>query len=265
MPGGFETAMYELGLFLAVLLLMIVVGAIFLGVMTLPFLYGVLFGIRLVLTAAQATGLKIVSHLQMVFRNITRSLLRTSLIYVAIFVLTFMISGMWSILNFLDKMTEDKEANFKAIITEKHQFPSQMKPAFEQEITDIAMKLPPHLRPVHGTDDIMTWSFVGGTMDIKNQTKENSLFLFCMEPRKLLTMMDDLDELTGEERAKLEWGVDQMERNPRAVVIGKERLKIMGKRVGDRIKIQSMNFKDLEFEFDIIAEFPEGRYDQSAV
>jgi putative ABC transport system permease protein len=57
-----------------------------------------------------------------------------------------------------------------------------------------------------------------------------------------------------------------MERNPKGVVIGPERLKTMNKQVGDRFKIQSINYKGLEFEFDIIATLPPGtRYDQSAM
>src|SRR5262245_37170875 len=265
MNMGFETSLYELGFYLCIFLLMIVVGAIGLGVLTLPFFYLVIFGFRSLLWMASATGLRIINYLQMMFRNITRSLLRTSLIYVAIFVLTFMISGLWSILNFLDSITTEKENNLKAIITEKNQIPSQMKPSFEQDVVSIALNLPPNMRPKNGADDIMTWSFVGGTLDPNNRTLKNTLFLFCMEPRKLLTMMDGLEDLSGEERRQLEWGIAEMERNPKAIAVGKERLKTMEKRVGDRIKIDCINFTGLTFEFDIIGELPEGRYDQSAV
>ena len=45
-----------------------------------------------------------------------------------------------------------------------------------------------------------------------------------MEPRKLLTMMDGIDELSPSELKQLTWAVDEMERNPKAVVIGQEKL-----------------------------------------
>jgi putative ABC transport system permease protein len=86
-----------------------------------------------------------------------------------------------------------------------------------------------------------------------------------MEPRKVLTMMDGLDELNPEQLEDLKIAIDKMEKNVKAIVVGKERLRIINKRVGDKIKITSINYQDLEFEFEIIAEFPEGRYDQSAV
>ena len=114
----------------------------------------------------------------------------------AIFVLVFVISGLWSMLNFIDSITEDKENNLKSIITEKHQLPSMMPRKYEAEIFDMAMKLPPEMRPKNGRDDIMTWSFVGGSLDPNNRSLKNMVFFFAMEPRKLLTMMDGLDELT---------------------------------------------------------------------
>src|SRR4029077_2171017 len=97
----------------------------------------------------------------MMFRSITRNLLRTSLSYFAIFMLVFVISGVWSLLNFMDSVTKENANNLKAIITEKHQIPSQMPRRFEKEIIDIAMNLPPEMRPKNAMDDVMTWSFVG--------------------------------------------------------------------------------------------------------
>jgi putative ABC transport system permease protein len=258
--------MYELGLYMAVGLLALVVLAIFLGIITLPLFYVTLFGAQMGLRLAQATGIRAINYLGMMFRSITRNLLRTSLTYVAIFVLVFVISGIWSMLTFIDSITEDKENNLKAIVTEKHQIPSMMPRKYEQQIYDIAMSLPPEMRPKNGSDDFMTWSFVGGSLDPNNMTRENMVFFFAMEPRKLLTMMDGLEDLTPSEVQQVQAAIAEMERNPKAVVIGPERLAMMKKRVGDRFKIQAINYKGLEFEFDIIATLPAGtRYDQSAM
>jgi putative ABC transport system permease protein len=112
----------------------------------------------------------------------------------------------------------------------------------------------------------MTWAFVGGTLDPKNRTFQNSLFFFCMQPSKVLTMLDGLDELTTEERELLEKGIKAMEANNRGIILGVQRLRMLGKRVGDRIKLTSLNYKDLVFDMEILGTFPEGtRYDQSAV
>lgn len=266
MQGGFETAFYELGLYMAIGLLLLVVGAIILGIFTLPGFYLVLFGAQFLTRLAQATGVRAFNYLGLMFRNITRNLLRTSLTYVAIFVLVFVVTGIWTILNFIDSITKEQKNNLKAIITEKHQIPSQMPRSYENQIADIAFKLPPEMRPKNGTDDIMTWSFIGGSTDANNRSLKNTVFFFAMEPRKLLTMMDGLEDLSASEMAQLKWAVDEMEHNSKAVVIGEEKLELMEKRVGDRIKITCFNYPGLEFELDIIASFPKGsRYSQSAV
>src|SRR5438132_12911946 len=92
------------------------------------------------------------------------------------------------------------------------------------------------------------------------------IFFFGMEPSKLMTMMDGIDEFSAADRAKIEAAVKQMEQDPRKVIIGHERLKAMNKRVGERLAVYSFNYKDLNMDdFEIIAEFPPGRYGQSAL
>src|SRR5439155_24299811 len=49
------------------------------------------------------------------------------------------------------------------------------------------------------------------------------------------------------------------------VVIGKERLAAMNKKVGERLKVTGLNYQDIDLEVEIIGEFPAGRYGQSAV
>ncbi len=64
------------------------------------------------------------------------------------------------------------------------------------------------MRPVNGDKDIMSWSFVLGTTDKVNPRKDTMVFLFALEPDKVLTMMDGLDDLTGEEKELLEKACD---------------------------------------------------------
>src|SRR5712692_4109513 len=119
-PVGFETSLYELSLYMAVGLLGLVVFAILLGIATLPLFFATLFGSEFGLRLVQFTVIRAFNYLGMMLRSITRNLLRTSLTYVAIFVLVFVISGLWSMLSFIDSITEDKENNLKALISEKH-------------------------------------------------------------------------------------------------------------------------------------------------
>src|SRR5262245_47851916 len=202
----------------------------------------------------------------LVMRSLIRSLMRTSLTYLAVFVLVFMLCCIWSVLDFLGALTVQKDQNLKGIITEKYQIPSQMKPSHLQGIKDLIAELPPDQRPENIDDNIMTWAFVGGTLDPNKRTFQNSVFFFATEPEKVLKMMPGLEDLTGEELDMLKKATDHMSRDPKAVVIGAERLRQLGKRVGDRMKLTSLNYKGLEFDFVIIAEFPSGsRWEQSAV
>ncbi|MCE9530036.1 MAG: ABC transporter permease [Planctomycetes bacterium] len=201
----------------------------------------------------------------LIIRSLSRNLLRTSLSYLAIFVLVVVIVSVWSVLTFLDGVTAEKESNLKAIITEKNQIPSQMKPSHEAGLKALIQELPAKNQPKLGDDDMMTWAFVGGSLDPKNRTPKNSLFLFCMEPKKVLTMMDGLEDLTGEQRKLLQKAMDLMEADPRRIVLGKERLAQLEKKVGDEIELTSFNYTGIVFKLKIIGVFPEGRYDQSAV
>src|SRR5207248_641562 len=100
-----------------------------------------------------------------------------------------------------------------------------------------------------------------GTTDKVNPRKDTMLFLFALEPDKVMTMMDGLDELTGEERALLEKGIAVMLENKQAIVMSKSRLRAMNVQVGQRIKVHGMNYSGLVFEFDIIGELPDGKYE----
>jgi putative ABC transport system permease protein len=115
--------------------------------------------------------------------------------------------------------------------------------------------------------DAMTWSFYGGSIDPdpKNRTIRTILFAFCLEPRNILEMMDELDELTGEPRKKLEAAVEKMKANKQAILIGPERLEMLGKKVGDTLRVYSFNYREIDLDFEIVGELPAGRYSQQAM
>ncbi len=59
-------------------------------------------------------------------KNLRRNLLRTLLTSMAIMVLVMMVTLIWTVVYFLDKTTTEKAADFKLIVTERWQLPSQM-------------------------------------------------------------------------------------------------------------------------------------------
>jgi putative ABC transport system permease protein len=201
-----------------------------------------------------------------VIKSLRRNLLRTILTSVATIVLVFVVTLVWSILSFLNLVTSEKSRNFKAIVTERWQIPSQMPAAYKDQIAETAEVT---------SKNTMSWSFYGGTTDPANQTRESMVFFFCMDPERLISfdpktgkydsMMDGIEELTAEQKKKLWEACETMAADPTKVVMGKDRLKALNKVVGERIKITSMNYKDIDLEVEILAELPEGQYDQSAI
>jgi putative ABC transport system permease protein len=120
-------------------------------------------------------------------------------------------------------------------------------------------KLPEGMRPEKGDDDVLAWSFLGGTTDPITKRPDGNIWLFCLEPRKAANMMDELNDLSPSEKTQLDAAIEIMEKNPQAIVVNKTRLKKMNLKVGQRIKITGLNYSDLVFECDIVGELPEGR------
>src|SRR5204863_1332339 len=126
--------------------------------------------------------------LLLILKNIRRNLVLSSLTSLGTIVLVLVVTLVWSVLSFLNRVTSEKTQNLKAIVTERWQIPSQMPFSYAGSLCDGAAREPGDVHPL----DSMTWAFYGGTLDIKNRTLNNSLFAFVLEPRKLRTMMDDL-------------------------------------------------------------------------
>jgi putative ABC transport system permease protein len=204
-------------------------------------------------------------------KNLARSPVRTGLTGLATAVLVLVVTMVWSALELLDGLTNARAADLQVVVTERWQIPSQMPVSYEASLADGAARSdhPEDVRPSNS----MGWSFFGGTIDASNQTRENIIFFICMEPSKLIalkngkieSMMDDIDKLTPARAAALDAACRKMKEDPRLVLVGRERLKALNKRVGERIKVISSEYTGIELEMEILAELPPGRYDTAAV
>ena len=201
---------------------------------------------------------------RLMLKSMRRNFLRSALTLVAIASLVFVVTLCWSILSFLDDVTAEKSKDFKIIITEKHQLPSQMPWEYASKLEGYAKE----------PRDAMTWQFYGGHVDPKNRNNDTAIFFFCMEPSKLITvdthdnfttMMDGVDEFSPEDRRRLGAACVEMEKSPQKVLIGEDRLNLLKKKVGERIKIYSVNYKDIDLDVEIMGALPAGRYGQSSV
>jgi putative ABC transport system permease protein len=198
----------------------------------------------------------------LMFKNVQRNKLRSLLTAAATVMLVLVITLVWSILDFLDKATTEKEKDLKAIVTERWQIPSRMPFSYVSQLEQGGARNPGDIKPA----DTMTWQFYGGLLDKTKMTRDNMLFAFALQPEKLETMMDDLDKLQGQDKVDFHAAVMKLKENRQGLILGRDRLKGLNKQIGDRITLYGINFKDIDLEFEIVGTFPAsaGRYDQSA-
>jgi putative ABC transport system permease protein len=196
-------------------------------------------------------------------KNLRRNLRRTLLTMAAIGVLAFMITMIWTIIYFIDIATSERSKDLKIIITYKWSVPSQIPMTHAEYLDPASPKFLPELvddngKKLYTTNDFMLWSFYGGTTDPAKMTPDNIMFFFVMDPDQIIPMMDDMQDLDP----KL---VEALKKSPQGCLIGSDKLASLNKKVGERIKMTSMNYKDIDLEFDIVGVFPDGRYNASAI
>src|SRR5438046_10111226 len=85
--------------------------------------------------------------LLLIFKNLLRNKVRTILTCLATMVLVFVVTMIWTVVYFLNDLTEKKTKNRQAIITEKWQIPSQMPMSYAQPLSEGAASHPGILRP----------------------------------------------------------------------------------------------------------------------
>lgn len=112
-------------------------------------------------------------------------------------------------------------------------------------------------------DNVMTWSFVGASLDPTKFTKENNLFFFALDPDAVTTgMMSEQglnkDDLGADDWAKVLAAMELVKQDKRNIIIGEDQLKIMNLQVGQEVKFYGTNYKEIEFECRIVGAFPAG-------
>jgi putative ABC transport system permease protein len=213
--------------------------------------------------------------LSFVLKNLRRNLLRTSLTYLATFILGLMATIVWSVLYDLNPLTAEKSKDLKVTVAEKWQPHSQMPFAYAMALSEGAAA-PSRYEDVRPQDS-MTWQYFAATLDAGKRTRENRVFFIATEPHKLLTMLDGLyDGLSPDQASRrkeprlaqvgcFQEAVQKMENCKHGVILGRERLTILHKRVGERFTVTGLTYPGIDLEFEIVGLFPGGRYNQSAV
>ena len=262
-----DSSLLELAVYAAAFLFMLLFMLTMLAVATLPVFFAALGvmegGLKIAQNSPDPIG-KISKLGGLVFRSLRRNLLRTALTYVALFVLTGMLTFLYGVVASIAEFTREKEGAQMVIMTEKFGIPSQMPPGYAHQLKAVIRdKIPPEHQPKDIEKNFMTWSFVVGSMDPAKLTQENSMFLFALQPDAIKNEMMSDHELSRKDLGEEGWAelcrvLDLVEQDKRNIVIGEDRLQMIGKKVGDEIKLYSLNYREVEFEFRIVGAFPSG-------
>jgi putative ABC transport system permease protein len=189
-------------------------------------------------------------------RSLRRNRMRTSLTFVATFVLVFVVGGLWSVLHYLDQFLSDQARSPRVVVTEKWQLTSQMPMSYAGSLALGAARRPNDVRPT----DMMTWQVYVGTTEPGSPSPDNSVVCIAMEPAKVLTMFDDIFTEMNSERGQgktrrremLEQYVHQLERNKGGILLGARRMEALNKRIGERINLFGMQYRNIDLEFEIV-------------
>lgn len=199
----------------------------------------------------------------LILKNLWRNKIRTVLTALAIFTLVAIFSIIYSVVGFLDKQMAQKSRDVKLTVTERYKVRSQ----FDRSLMDKVTKSPyePHDKlvrvPGFHDEQSATWTFLPMTLDPAMKDFNQFLFAIATQPDKIPTMVDDLEGFD----AKL---VERMVGPPAGggpensgILMGPDRLKTLGRKVGDTLVAKSVAYKDKQNKpFDvtmvIVGELP---------
>ncbi|MGA2621751.1 MAG: ABC transporter permease [Thermoguttaceae bacterium] len=211
--------------------------------------------------------------LPLIFKNLCRNPLRSVLTALGTMMLVCVVTLVWSVLWFIDRVTTEKNENLKAIVTERWSIPSRLPLSYAASLAEGAAQKPGDVKPA----DSMTWQFYGGSLDPQKLTRESMIFGLACDPEKLATMMDGLDELSTAESAELQRGIQALKAKPSGIILGQNHLLNLNKMIGDvrdtdlrhflgkKFTLYGFaTFKELDLEFEVVGVFPPGRYDNFA-
>lgn len=265
--GPPSTSLLEMAMWAFFYLIALLVSLTVTAVVSLPVFFAALGVMEVALLGVQNLPDPVGKYSKiggLVFRSLRRNLLRTALTYVALFVLTGMLTMLYGVVDTIGNLTKEKEDSQLVIMTEKFGIPSMMPPGYVNQLKGVMEnKLPPEYRPKDIDKSIMTWSFVGATLDEGKLTKENSMFLFAIDPDVVGNGMMAEQGLSREDLGDDDWErllavLEEVKKDKRNVVIGADRLETIGKKVGDEIKLYGTNYKGITFDCRIVGAFPAG-------
>lgn len=211
--------------------------------------------------------------LKLIAKNLLRNKVRSILTLLAIFFLVAIFTLIATVIRFLDDQMTEQSKDVLAVITERHRIPSRFDRKYMDDISSTGSILNSNLSNIEGFHGEKTniWHFVVFTLDPNMKDPDKVFFCIASQPEKIGTMTDGLKgfDTDGKMSAMMKQPpvskVDNI-----GIVMGPERMKKLGKKVGDVFKAQTIlhrgaDGKPIEFEVEIVGELPTGnRWAQAA-
>jgi putative ABC transport system permease protein len=189
--------------------------------------------------------------LPLILKSLRRNVARSAVTGLALVVLVMVGTLIGAVFVTLDQFTTAKAQDLRMVVKSRWRLPSRMPLSYVPVLRRGAAAGPGDVVP----DDWMAWQFYAGTIDPVNLTPESGVFCIAVDPRKLRPMMEDLENLDPEL-------VDKMLANRRAVLMGREQLEALNKRVGERVHVTGLSFyKGIDLDLEIVGQLPDNTYD----
>jgi len=209
----------------------------------------------------------------LICKNMRRNILRSVLTALAVIVLVVIFSMLVTVVRFLNLAMSQRAGDVPVVLTERYRLPSRFDRRYLEQIVHPGSTLNRELRQLSGFDGekYTLWHFVVFTLDPTMQDKDKQFFAIATIPEKIPAMIDDLEGLDPQL-------CELMKRPPRSrldnagIVVGPDRLKTIGKKVGDVFKALAFSHRDgtgsrqpIEMELEIVGQIPENsRWAQAA-
>jgi putative ABC transport system permease protein len=188
--------------------------------------------------------------LPLIAKNLCRKPARTTLTGLATAVLVIVVTLIGAVFFSLERLTAEQTGERKMVVKARWRIPSRLPRSYLALLSEGAASRPGDVRP----QDWLAWQFYHATVDPSKLTPESYVLLIAIDPRKMRSMMDDLEDLDPAL-------VAAMLANKRAVLLPREMLQALHKRVGERFQATGLGHdKGLDLKCEIVGELPEGSY-----
>jgi putative ABC transport system permease protein len=203
-----------------------------------------------------------VKFFSLIFKNLWRNKIRTILTALAVFTLVAIFSMIFSVIRFLDLAMTEKSRDIKLILTEKYRIPSRFDLAKMKSITEsgeLAKKL--EAVPGYRPEQNATWTFIAATLDPEMKDRDKFFLCIATQPRAIPVMVEGLEGFNKDDINKIVYPPLSNLPN-QGMLMGPDRMKKLGVKVGDRLKALAVNFRSgktnqvLEIEPEIVGTLP---------